>query len=182
MTLSERIDEVQSELRALVTEAFDVAYAIEEPAGTSDAWDAICARFAIERLEPSQRPGVLATQRPHRGAPVFELHNVAKTIEAQSRRALKKIDVWDAPGPVERAHESLRRFIERMPDELLSAYKKAVLPERKGMFANVLTHQTAGKGQPTGGSAHALRCTTCGAPRLDAESFECGFCGNDMVK
>ncbi len=56
MTLSERIDEVQSELRALVTEAFDVAYAIEEPAGTSDAWDASCVRLSPLHISEPTRP------------------------------------------------------------------------------------------------------------------------------
>ena len=69
----------------------------------------------------------------------------------------------------------------RSPDQVAQAYRKLVVPKRGGMFANVLAHHDASAPKPrTGAVAHALRCTTCGAPRI-REGYDCPFCDNAMV-
>jgi len=177
---SEAIDALGDELRASIAAIFDTAYAIEEGAGSSPAWSALCAELEVPMLDDDERAKVRAAQRPTRGAPVAEVMAAAEAAAKRVRRKLKKIDVWDAPRPVERAHEKLMRLCESVGGELVRTYKGEVLPET-GMFANVLKHHDPTKKTHTKATAHALRCTSCGAPKLRNDPV-CPFCDNPMVK
>lgn len=181
MGLAERIDEVWIRFRAEVAEAFGRAYEVEEPAGTSVAWDELLARNGVSPIGPEERAQVRAAQRPLRGAPALELFPVVQRICKEHRIALKRIDTWDAGSGVEFKHRSLLSLIERTEKELLDAYRNAVLPKRQGMFGNVFA---AGAPQPSAfkaASASALTCQWCGAPRLSDKDFQCAFCGQQMA-
>lgn len=167
--------------RAGISRAFDLAYSIEEGAGSSPDWIAAMAHFEVTPISEEERAQVRAAQNPLRGAPVPEFREVVVTIVKQARSSLRKVKTFDAPTEVEILHTRLVRLFERSEGELTDAYRRAVLPARKGMFANVMAHQAEAPKNWMSPSAHALRCRHCGAPRLNEKDFVCAFCDQQMV-
>lgn len=181
MGLAERIDEVWIRFRAEVTEAFRIAYEVEEPAGSTPAWEALLARHGIAPLPAEERAQVRTLQRPLRGAPAMELFPVVQKVCREHRIALKRIDVWDAGSAVEYKHQSLLNLFERTEQELLAAYRNAVLPKRQGMFAHVLSSGAPQAGAFKAASTSTITCRWCGAPRLSDQDFLCAYCGQQMA-
>ena len=180
-TRAERLFELDVWLCAAVARAFDLAYAIEEPAGTSDEWEAGLSYFGLLKISDKEREEIRAAQKPIRGAPVLEFRNMVVAIVEKSRASLRQITAFDAPTDVEILHTRLTRKLERTENELTEAYRRAVLPQRKGMFGNVFAHHDEGQKSQASAVAHALRCKHCGAPRLRDSDFTCAFCEEPMA-
>jgi len=177
----QRLEELGDWFARSIRTVFETAYAIEEPAGVSDAWRAVCEQHGVTPIDDEERQQVRAAQRPLRGAPVMEMVPIVSEICRQGRVALNRIDVWEEGQEAKTLHERLGNLFGRTDRELVGAYKKAVLPKPGGMFANVLASHDPSKKTKGGASAHSLRCKTCGAPRLNDEDFTCAFCDNPMV-
>jgi len=189
MTVIEQIDAIWVRFRERIAEAFDTAYKVEEPAGLTPAWQALCARCGVSHISDTERAQVIAAQRPLRGAAAMELVEVVKFICREHRIQLKKVDTWDAPGGADARHGSLMNLIDRTDKELLTAYRGAVLPKPTGMFGNVFATPTA---TPTAtpsttasahqsASASTITCKACGGPRLSAQDYSCAYCGTQFA-
>lgn len=163
-----------------IRDIFDTAYAIEEPAGDSEAWRKLCEQNGVTAATDDDRRQIRAGQRPLRGAPVMEMVPIVAEVCRQGRVSLRRIDVWEAPQTTKTLHEQLRTLFDRTDAELIGAYKKAVLPKAGGMFAHVTASPSAGRTYDRA-AAVALRCMHCGAPRLNDKDFTCAFCGEQMV-
>lgn len=178
----QKVEEIRDWFSQSIQHVFETAYGIEEPAGTSEGWQAVCAQYGVTPIDDEERQQVRAAQKPTRGAPVMELGPVVEEICRQGRVALNRIDVWEAPQEAKTLHERLGNLFSRTNNELVGAYKKAVLPKPAGgMFGNVFASHDPSKKAKSGPSAHTLRCKTCGAPRLSDQDFTCAFCQNEMV-
>lgn len=178
-----RVTRLQRMLGEEVARAFDAAYDIEEPAGSSEAWHATCARWGVAPIGEVERAEVRSALRPLRGAAIPEVQAVAEELAREVRVEARRVSTFDVPRDVEAAHEKLLRACDRMPADVVAAYRAAVLPKRQGMFGNVMKHHDpAQKSRYESPTAHAMRCTTCGAPRLSAQGFECEFCGGHMAE
>ena len=182
--MSTRLERVRSDGEALqrfLAETFDTAYAIEEPAGSSAAWAAVCARWGVKLLPESEREQIRGGQRPLRGAPILELREVVVAVVFAARHSLRTLDAFsDDAADVEK--DRLLRITQRAESELVDAYSRAVLPKRKSMFANATAHVTPGAAPAMPAvAAHTLRCRHCGAPRFSDKDFECVFCGQQMA-
>jgi hypothetical protein len=175
----ERLEELRAFFGDAIKEAFEAAYAIDEPAGRSEAWAALCARYGIELIDDGEREQVIRAQRPLRGAPVMEFGPLVTELCRQTRGALRQIGVVDGYPETETLYNRLYNLLGRTDQELLAAYRQAVLPKSGGMFANVFA--SAAAPQASGPSAYSLRCQNCGAPRLSKQDFICGFCDQHMV-
>ena len=160
-----------------VAGVFREAIGIDEPAGSSPGWQTMCAHMGVALIDAPTRQQIIANQKPLRGAPIMEVAEVMKVVVLQAKRSLAVVDPGMG-GAVESTHEKLRMLIERTEQEALGAYKRAVLPKRRGMFDHVLDHK---KDAPAfAGGTHILTCKTCGAPQLKEQEFTCPFCGNHM--
>ncbi len=159
---------------------FREAIAIEQPAGSSPTWLQACQFHGVPPLSDAERDEVRRAQSPLRGAPVMELSQMVTSVVRQAHQSLRAVVRDDSPA-VESALEKLKMLLDRTEREAVDAYKRAVLPKRQGMFANVLAHHDAGASTAFSGGAHTLLCGTCGAPRLNDRDFNCPFCGNHMA-
>jgi hypothetical protein len=160
-----------------VSGVFQQALAIDEPAGTSTGWQALCGHMGVPLMDASARQQARAAQNPHRGAPVMEVAQVMTAVVRQARKSLALVDAHQG-GAVESTHEKLRMLLDRTERESVDAYKRAVLPKRRGMFDHVLDHKQ--DAPAFAGGAHILCCKTCGAPLLQEREFTCPFCGNHV--
>ena len=181
MSVIEQIDAIWVRFREQIAEAFDTAYKVEEPAGLSPQWQALCARCGVAHISDTERAQVIAAQRPLRGAAAMELVGVVKFICREHRIQLKKVDTWDAPGGADARHGSLMNLIERTDKELLSAYRGAVLPKPTGMFGNVFATPSTTASTHQAASASAITCKACGGPRLGAQDYSCAYCGTQFA-
>lgn len=178
------LTELHAALTRGVTQIFDTAYGVDEPAGVTPEWLSLLAYYGVSPISEAERVEVRAAQRPERGAALMEVSQLVAILAKWARREAKRIDVdiIDDPSEVQIMHERLVRLADRVANELDIAYRGAVLPKRKGMFANATAHHdpkhNAGWVKPL---AHAFKCQTCGAPRLKAGEDTCPFCGNPMA-
>jgi rubrerythrin len=160
---------------------FREALAIDEPAGHSPAWQQACAYHQVPLMSDEEREQVRRLQKPIRGAAVMELSQMVSSVVRQARSSLHAVPN-DGSQEAETALDQLRQLLDRSEQQSVDAYKRAVLPKRKGMFGNVLAHHDddapAAMATP---STHTLCCRTCGAPRLNDQDFNCPFCGNHMA-
>jgi hypothetical protein len=180
-TRLERIRFDGEALQRFLAESFDTAYAIDEPAGSCDAWAAVCVRWGVCVLPESDREQIRSGQRPLRGAPILELREVIVAIVFAARHSLRSVDTFN-DDPADAEKDRLLRITQRAETELVDAYSRAVLPKRKGMFANATAHVTPGAASAMPAiAAHTLRCRHCGAPRFSDRDFECVFCGQQMA-
>jgi hypothetical protein len=180
-TRFERIRNDGAALQRFLAETFDTAYAIEEPAGSSAAWQAICSRWGVRLLPESERDEIRAGQRPLRGAPILEVREVVVAVVFAARHSLRTIDAF-SDDAADAEKDRLLRITQRAEGELVDAYSRAVLPKRKSMFANATAHVTPGGASAVPAvAAHSLRCRHCGAPRFSDKDFECVFCGQQMA-
>ncbi len=154
---------------------------IEEGAGSSPGWGQVCTYFGVPLISDEERGQVRAAQRPIRGAPVMEVHSVVGVVVQRARVSLNGVSLDEAPPEVEMFYEQLRLLFERTERELIAAYRRAVLPQRHGMFGNVMAHHDPSGTAPAGPRAYSLTCRHCGAPRLSDEDFECPYCGQNMA-
>ncbi|MEM9193597.1 MAG: hypothetical protein AAGF12_30765 [Myxococcota bacterium] len=177
----QEIAALREDLRRKTAEAFDTAFSVAEGAGVSPEWAAVCQRYGVMLVSDEERLQIRAAQRPERGAAVLEFSQVVEELVRSVRIPLKKIDNFDCPNQVEVEYDKLMNLLRQVKDELVTAYRGAVLPQRKGMFGNVMMHHDPSKSPKLGGTAHALRCRNCGAPRLNKTDFICAFCGAQMV-
>ncbi len=177
--LSAQIDGVWIRFREQIAEAFATAHAIEEPAGSSPQWQALCQRHGAPLISDQERMQVVAAQKPLRGAPAMELQPAIKAICREHRIACKKIDVWDAGSALEFKHQSLMSLIDRTENELLTAYRGAVLPKPAGMFAHVVSGGAPAATHTT--RAAAITCRACGGPRLGDKDLTCAYCGTPFT-
>lgn len=178
-----RVERQKRALGEAVARAFDAACAIEEPAGSSDAWREVCARWGVTPASEAERAEVRAALSPLFGAPVPDVQAVARAIAREMRVEARRMSTFDVPREVEAAHDQLLRACDRLADELVVAYRALVLPKRRGMFANVMQHHDPeAKSRYEKPMAHAMRCTTCGAPRLKEDEFACAFCSGHMAE
>ena len=182
--MSTRLERVRSDGEALqrfLAETFDTAYAIDEPAGSSSAWESVCARWSVTMLPMVEREQIRAGQRPLRGAPIVEVREVVVAIVFAARHSLRTVDTFDDDA-ADAEKDRLLRLTQRAESELVDAYSRAVLPKRRGMFANATAHVAPGPAAaPQTAAAHSLRCRHCGAPRFSDKDFECVFCGQQMA-
>ncbi|MFH2007166.1 MAG: hypothetical protein ABI333_11315 [bacterium] len=180
--ISQQIDGIWIQFRAQLGDAFKTAYEVEEGAGSSAAWQALCAQWNVALISEEERRQVRAAQKPLRGAPAMELLAVTKNIVSLHRIALKKIDAWDVGQGVESKYDRLMALLERTDNELLTAYRNAVLPKQGGMFGNVFVGaQPGAKPASTAPAVVTLTCRGCGAPRLSAKDFTCAYCDQQLV-
>lgn len=184
MTLRvQEIEQLRMAYRESIARAFDAACAIDEPAGTSEAWHNVCQESGVQSLSEAERQQIRSVQRPTRGAPVMELRGVVLGICRTVRPKLNRLDCTLGTADEKIAWNRFYRLIDRAEHELVNLYKRHVLPPVSGgLFANVLAH--AGRApKPAGGSANLMRCRHCGAPRMnDDNEFICEFCDNHMFK
>jgi len=182
--MSTRLERIRFDGEALqrfLAAAFDAAYAIEEPAGSSDIWAAVCARWGVRLLPETEREQIRAGQRPLRGAPILELREVVVAVVFAARHSLRTVDTFNDDA-ADAEKDRMLRITQRAESELVEAYSRAVLPKRKGMFANATAHVQAGAAPLMPAvAAHSLRCRHCGAPRFSDKDFECVFCGQQMA-
>lgn len=155
MTLIEQLDGIWIEFRTAVGEAFRLAYAVDQPAGVTPEWAALCARYGAPHISDEDRQQVLAAQKPLRGAAAMELFAVIKEICRAHRIATKRINTWDAGNKAEWKQQALLNLIERTDRELLGAYRNAVLPKRQGMFGNLFAAGAPGPGRRGSVGEHA---------------------------
>jgi hypothetical protein len=181
MSKIEQLDQIWVQFRTAVAEAFRTAHEVEQPAGVTPQWQALCARYGVALLPDEERQQVLSAQRPLRGAAAMELHGVIKELCREHRIATKAIDAWDAGSDVEYKHQALLNLIERTERELLDAYRGAVLPKRQGMFGNLFAAGAPQAAAPVKAGAYTLSCRWCGAPRLSDKDFTCAYCGQQMA-
>ena len=182
---AQQITALRGDFTRSIAEAFDAACAIEQPAGTSSAWEAICARYQVALSSSQEREQIRAAQRPTRGAPIMELRDVVVAICKQVRPQLKRLDATLGSPEERRVWNELYRLIDRAERELVNLYKRHVLPPTTGgLFANVLAHAgTTGSAAASKGSANLLRCRHCGAPRMNENNdFMCEFCEQHMFE
>lgn len=172
------LDALRQWLAQSLAAIFREAFAIEQPAGSSPNWLQACQFHGVPPLSDAERDEVRRAQSPLRGAPVMELSQMVGSVLRQARRSLHAVPPDDSPA-AESAHEKLRMLLDRSEREVVDAYKRAVLPKRQGMFANVRAHHVAGAS--FAGGSHTLCCGNCGAPRLAERDFNCPFCGNHMA-
>jgi rubrerythrin len=159
---------------------FREALAIDEPAGSSPAWQQACQFHGVAVLTQQEREEIRRHQQPLRGAPVMELAQMLTSLVRQARGSLHAVPQDGSPA-AESALDQLRILLDRMEREAVEAYKRAVLPKRQGMFGNVLAHHKEGAAPAFAPTTHILSCRTCGAPRLNDRDFNCPFCGNHMA-
>lgn len=178
------MDEIHASLTREITQVFDAAFAVEEPAGTSPDWDSLLERYGVSSIAEQERGEIRAHQKPTRGAPVMELREVARSLCFRARREAKRVrvDIIDDPPELRVLHGRLLGLVDRVEKELDLAYRGAVLPARGGMFANVLAHHDASARKPhwASGVAVAFKCKNCGAPKLTKSDTECPFCGRSL--
>ena len=178
----QHLEQIRQWFVLTISRVFQDATAIEEGAGGSPAWSQDCATFEVRLLSDEERQQVRAAQRPLRGAPVMELHGVVTELARRARVALAAVDLYDASPEEESLQERTLLLVERTERDLITAYKKAVLPKRQGgMFGNVMANHNPGAAAGTGPRAHSLLCMHCGAPRLSDQDFECPYCGQHMA-
>ena len=108
----------------------------------------------------------------------MELGPLVSELCRQGRYRLRYVGV-DAEPRAQALYDRLQTLLDRTDQELVAAYKRAVLPKSGGMFAHVFSSPAASA--PSGPAAHSLRCKNCGAPRLGESDFTCGFCDQQMV-
>ena len=185
MTVIEQIDAIWVRFREQIAEAYDTAYQVDEPAGNSAAWQALCARCGVAHISDTERAQVIAAQKPLRGAPAMELVGVVKVICREHRIRLKKVDTWDASGVADARHGALSNLIDRTDKELLTAYRGEVLPKPAGMFGNVFATPTATPAATASAhqtsTASAITCKACGGPRLSPNDYTCAYCGSQFA-
>ncbi len=178
--IERQLDTIWVQLRTDIAQAFDAAYSVEEPAGLSSDWQAQCTRWGVEHISEQERQQVRAAQKPLRGAAVMELLGVIKAIVTRHRIEAKKIDTWEAQSAVDARRNRLLSLLDRTDDELITAYRTAVLPRPGGMFAHALAGASPRPAQ-TGPSTTTLSCRGCGAPRLSPRDLICAYCDQQLV-
>jgi hypothetical protein len=181
MTVIEQIDAIWVRFREQIAEAYKAAYEVDEPAGNSPAWQALCARCGVEHISDTERAQVIAAQKPLRGAPAMELVAVVKVLCRENRIRLKKVDTWDASNVADARHGALMNLIDRTDKELLSAYRGEVLPKPTGMFGNVFATPSTTASSHQASTASAITCKACGGPRLSPNDYTCAYCGNQFA-
>lgn len=180
--LNGQIDAIWIQFRADIGQAFNAAYAVEEPAGVTPDWQAMCQHWGVAHISDDERQQVRAAQKPLRGASAIEFLGVVKAIVKTHRIATKKLDSWDAHSTIEAKHTRLRSLLDRTDNELITAYKTAVLPKPGGMFAHAMAGAGAGpKPAQTGPTTSTLSCRGCGAPRLSTTDLICAYCDQQLV-
>ena len=180
--LNQQIDAIWIQLRTDLGHAFNAAYAVEEPAGVSPDWQAHCPYWGVAHISEEERLQVRAAQKPLRGAAAMEFLGVIKAIVTRHRIATKKLNTWDTHSAIEAKHSRLLNLLDRTDNELITAYRTAVLPKPGGMFAHAMAGAGAGpKPAQTGPSITTLSCRGCGAPRLSARDLICAYCDQKLV-
>lgn len=181
---AQRVDFLTTTLRDGITQIFDTAIAVDDPAGTSPEWDALRTHYGVSAISDEERAQVRAAQNPTRGAALMELSQTVKSLIFWTRREGKRCDpdIIDDPPELRVAHARLMGLVDRVDGELDMAYRAAVLPARGGMFANALAHHDANAPKPKWhkSQAMAFKCKNCGAPKLSKSDTECPFCGNPL--
>jgi hypothetical protein len=182
MDVRARLEQLREDLTRGIRQIFFTAMAVEEPAGRSEEWAALCAHYGVALVSDAERDQIRAAQKPLRGAPVMEFRAVVERLARWMRVETKKVNVFDAPSDVERMHDKMLLLLDRIERELVTSYSGEVLPKRQGMFGNVMAHHDPNK-KPVWDSsrAHALTCRHCGAPRLKAGDLVCAFCDRNMT-
>ncbi|MCD6499635.1 MAG: hypothetical protein J7M25_15195 [Deltaproteobacteria bacterium] len=169
-----------AEFSERIREVFQKAREVDQPAGTTPGWARFCERYGVSALSDEERQEVLRAQNPTRGAAVMEffdlVHRLCTDHRARVRQTCRGVDDDD----VERQCRRLLNLVERTERELVDAYRRAVLPPRQGMFANVFAGASGASARP-GPSSAALTCRHCGAPRLSVDDLECAYCGQKMI-
>ncbi len=180
----ERVEQVLGSLRQGVTQIFDTALSVDEPAGTNAEWDALRAHYGVAPITDPEREQVRAAQKPTRGAALMEVSQTVKSLCVWARREAKRIDIdiIDDPPEMRVLHARLVGLVDRVDNEIGSAYRAAVLPARQGMFGNVLMHHDPNAPKPKWhkSQAAAFKCKNCGAPKLSKSDTECAFCGQPL--
>jgi hypothetical protein len=171
----EQLGALQRSLGRAVGDAYVAALAVAEPAGTSDAWQAVLARHGVAPAGAVERAKVAAATGMTHGAPVDDLRQV---LEAIAKAADAELRVIDTDGYAEeRRWRRLQTVIGDLRDDTLAAYRKQVMPAR-GMFAGALA--SAQRARPAAAGhrhqQHVLRCPNCAAPRLDQAELVCDYC------
>jgi len=169
-----------NEFSGQISKIFLVAREVDEPAGTSSAWAGLCERYGVRAISDEERQEVLRAQNPTRGAAVVEFFDVVHRICADHRALVRRTCRGVDDDEVDRQCRRLANLVERTERELVEAYRRAVLPPRQGMFANVFAG-SSGASARSGPSAATLTCRHCGAPRLSVDDLECAYCGQKMI-
>jgi hypothetical protein len=178
----QELSELEAWLGGTVGRAYAAALAIDEPAGTSPAWEAMLEQCKVDPLPADARRRTATATGLLRGASPEELHLVLERIVKRGNKKLAALDVPVTHEQAFRRWDRLRGLLFRLRDETLAAYRKQVLPVQ-GMFAHARAAAAASAAQ-TGGQpaaprveAFVLLCSGCGAPRLKPTSSECEYCG-----
>ena len=181
---AQKVDYLTTTLRNGVTQIFDTAMSVDEPAGTSAEWDALRTHYGVAAISDDERQQVITAQNPTRGAALMELSQTIKSLCFWARREARRVDVSiiDDPPELRVAHNRLISLVDRVDEEMDAAYRAAVLPARTGMFGNVLNHHDPNAPKPKWhkSQAQAFKCKNCGAPKLSKTDTECPFCGSAL--
>jgi hypothetical protein len=177
---TENLDQLEAWLGTSVGDAYTTALKIAEPSGSSPAWEEILKAQDVQPSPPGERARAAAATGQLRGAPPDELFEVLDAIAKKADKKLNRVDYPD-DGASERRWRRLQGVIGRLRDETLAAYRKQVMPKKKGgMFGAALASAKAKQGKPVAperkSESFVMRCEKCGAPRLKNDDFVCEYC------
>jgi hypothetical protein len=173
-----RLEELERWLGKSVGDAYAAALAIDAPAGSSPAWEAILAAHGAKSSSAEERQRVALATGMLRGAPADELYAVLQDIARDADARLKAISLPD-DNTLELRWRRIQGVIGRVRDETLAAYRKQVIPKRS-MFGAAKASAAAARGGPSAtavkSESFVMRCNQCGAPRLKNDVFVCEYC------
>lgn len=171
-----KLDELERFLGGAVGEALQAALSVEAAGGSSPAWEAVLQRFEVAPTPAEDRARAAASTGQKFGAAPDELFAVLTRVAEDGEQDLQAIPLPD-DGPGERRWRRLQGLLSRLRDETVAAYRKRVMP-KKSMFAQALEAARPGQATPSARETFVMRCSGCGAPRLDGKSFSCEYCGS----
>jgi len=147
---------------------FDVALAVEPPAGVNDAWARLLHEYGVPPVSDATRAERRKALNLARGALPEEVRAVVHAIAHRFARAV--------------GDQSLVEAATSTWQQTESQYLQHATHRPKSMFAFAIASAKAPAWQrPPGG--FVARCTECGGPRLDAGgSLRCAFCGTGTLQ
>jgi hypothetical protein len=146
---------------------FDVALAVEPPAGVNDAWARLLAEYEVTPVPEATRNARRSALALARGALPEEVGAVVHAIAARFAQMI--------------GDQRLIQAAVETWKQTEAQYLKQATWRPKSMFAFAIASAKAPAWQrPPGG--FVARCTDCGGPRLSVEGdLVCAFCGTGRL-
>ncbi len=174
MTVKAAVRELAERLAARAREVLRVAAA--SPPGGGGDWEELAASVAVPILSFEERVRYLGTPPLQQGALPIEVRRVLERVRDLALDELAAVRDLDADDGGDELEVVLRCFVESRMRE----YIQTIRPPQGagGIFRNALAttprYAVAEAGMST------LRCSMCGAARLDAKVEHCQFCGASL--